>query len=112
MINDYMELMGREGRIILVNEPYTVLTFSICNDYRPYSEKESFEYLPHDPYGHICFIETMACKKWSRELLRRLEEAIVRKYPQLDCAVWIRPEGLEERKYYYRRRYYEASLRN
>lgn len=107
--------MGREERFVQIfmdGEPHTFLTFSICDDYKPYEEKELWEYLPQNPNGKICFIETLASRGFERDLLRRIEEIIVKKYPQVEGAVWFRPDKNGERKVIYRRRHYEASLRN
>jgi len=112
---DYFEKMGREGRTIVIDQYgklVAYMTFSICNDYLPYAQKELWEYMAHNPNGKICFVEKMACLKWSRQVLREIEIAIVNKYPQVECAIWYRPGRINQRKVIYRRRYYEASLRN
>ena len=109
---DYYERMGREGRMITIDDPSTTLTFSICKDFSPFQEKYVFDYIVHDPDGLICFVETFVCRKFSRELLRQIEKAIIDKYPKVEYSVWFRPEESGERKYLYRRRYYETSLRN
>ena len=107
--------MGRDRRFMQIyynGIPRTFMTFSICNDYRPYSEKDVFDYLPHNQDGKICFVETMSSYHWNRQMLRRIEEAIIQQYPQVECGIWFRPVGNTERKVVYRRKFYEASLRN
>ena len=107
----YFEKMASDGRLIQIFEDgkqVTFLTFSICNNYTPYKDKDIWEYLPHDPSGRICFIEKLASIRWNKELRMQLENAILEKYPQIEETVWFRPTHNEERKV--TRRIYAKSL--
>lgn len=110
---EYFERMAQDNRLIVIyrNGKFnTMITFSICNDYKPFCEKKLFSYLPHDPNGNICYVEEMESKGWSRDVLRQIEIALVSRYPQLEYAVWYRPTNNNDRKVIYKRRFHEASL--
>lgn len=85
------------------------MTFSICNDYSQFKAKDVFRVLPHDPDGKICYIETFISGDCNRDIIRQIESVIVKRFPQINKAVWCRPGDVEEREYHYRRRDYEAS---
>lgn len=104
--------MIREGRVIKIEYPYTLMTFSICDNYRKYAEKDLFDYMDHDPNGAVCFVETFICKEMNIKILRNLEKAITDRYPNVKYAVWYRPENIGERVYTYKRRYYEKAIRH
>ena len=112
-MNRYYKLMASEDRVIVIKKDgtiHTLVALSICNDYKPYSEKDLWDVLPHDPNGRICFIEQLISFEWSREIFRELEKTIVTKYPSIEEAVWFRPGKAKERKVIYRRKFHEASV--
>lgn len=112
---EYFERMGREGRAITLikdGDKIAIMTFSLCDNYEPYARKDLWEVMPHDPNGNICFIEKLICLDLSRDVFRELEKFLVTKYPQIEYAIWFRPGKKAERKVIYKRRFYEASLRN
>lgn len=105
-VNDYFEKMGREERIINITRNgkfHTFITYSICDDYKPYVDKDLWDYLPHDPNGKICFVEKLMSLHWTLRLRKKLERAIIKKYPQVEMAVWMRPGINNDRKVIYRR---------
>lgn len=102
-----------DERVIIISEDdksHALVTFSICNDYKPYFQKNLWDYLPHDPKGTTCYIENIISDSWTGKLRRNLQHAITKKYPQIEWAVWHRPGDLEDRVVI--RRIHEASLRN
>lgn len=110
---EYFERMAQDNRLIVIyaNRQFnTMITFSICDDYEPFCEKKLFTYLPHKPDGKICYIEEMESKTWNRDIRKRLEEAIVSRYPKVEYAVWYRPTNNNDRKVLYKRRLHETSL--
>lgn len=111
-MSKYFKQMASDGRLIIISKDdkfNALLTFSICEGYLPYANKDLWEYLPHNPEGRICFVEKLISLKWSREIFRQLEKEIVNRHPQIEQAVWFRPGKINERKVVYRRRH-EASL--
>lgn len=101
MISDYFRSMAKDGRLVTIdedNEFLAFVTFSICDDYRVYQLKDLWEYLPHNPTGFICFIEKLAAKKWNKNIRKKLEEAILNKFPQIEETVWFRPTKTDEER--------------
>jgi len=106
-MNDYFRKMAEDGRLIKIwkdGKSHTFLTFSICDDYRPYAYKALWQVLSHNPSGRICFIEKIVSRGWSKQLRKEIQDAIISRFPSIEEAVWFRPTNTqEERKVTWRR---------
>lgn len=111
---NYFKKMAEDDRFIRIFEDgvaTTFICFSICNDCEDYEKKGLWEYLPHDPMGRICFVEKMGSFNWNKSIRKQLEIEIVKKYPNIEYAIWFRPTKNNDRKVIYKVKN-ETSLRN
>lgn len=112
-MRSYLELMAQDERVIIINKEgvsHTLITFSLCNDIRPFVNKKLWDVIPHDPMGDTCYVEKIITDGWSKDIRLKLQDAILTKYSQVKWAVWYRPGKDNDRKV--TRRIYETSLRN
>ena len=89
----YFSKMLRDGRIACImksKQNVAMIVFSVCNEPRPYYEKEIWDYIPQFNLGHIVYIEKLISKTWSKGVRTKFEEAITNLYPNLDTGIWHR----------------------
>ena len=90
----YMNLMGKDKRTILIVDeehgPFAIIAFSITNETLPYASKRTWEYMPHNPKGTICFIEKMIAVGFNRKMLDSVGKLIFESYPAVERGVWYR----------------------
>ena len=106
---EYFSKMIADGRVIVIwkdNEPYSVMTFSISNEFEQFHKKSTWHYLPHDPTGTSLYIELLVSKVWTKELRKQFGQEILKKYPQLEEAHWHRWVSSGERHVKIRRKEY------
>lgn len=80
----YLERMASDRRIIVGQSNGSinlVVLFSICNDWKPYLLKKTWEYMEHNSLGHTAYIEKACTPKWTREIRNGVEESITNLYP-------------------------------
>jgi len=58
-----------------------VVLFSICNDWKPYLLKKTWEYMEHNPLGHTAYLEKVGSTTWNKDIRNEVENAIVDLYP-------------------------------
>ena len=114
--SEYKKLMEKDQRLLVIyNKTGRILGyifFSICNEYFPFAAKKTWDYMPHNQDGRICFVEKAVSAEFNRQVLREIEILITSVYPKVEEAIWFRPGKDKEKKVVYKRRHYEASLRN
>lgn len=94
IIESYYRKMVKDNRVITIynnQEVVCFMTFSITNDYIPFAEKGTWEYMRHNPHGHICYIEKLASKIWDKDMRNRLVDIIEKRFPDVIYGVWHRP---------------------
>ena len=87
----YFQQMNIDERIIAIlknEELYGFACISIGDNWQQFHKKDTWNYRTHSPEGKIVYIELLICKEWNRELRLLLEQEILRKYPQIEKAVW------------------------
>lgn len=93
-IRVYFGKMNLDGRIIGIGENGRLkglLLFSITDSPSPFYKKRMWEYISHNIYGEIAYIEKLIIRKWTKEMRLRIEEILISRYPNLEYAAWHRP---------------------
>ena len=80
---DYLNHMILDKRVIVGYEKgiKLVVLFSICNDWKPYLLKKTWEYMEHNPLGYTAYLEKIGSTIWNRDIRNEVESAIVDLYP-------------------------------
>ena len=80
---DYLNHMILDKRVIVGYEKgiKLVVLFSICNDWKPYLLKKTWEYMEHNPQGYIAYLEKVGSTVWNRDVRNEVESAIIDLYP-------------------------------
>jgi len=91
---NYVSRMVEDHRCITISdhmgEKVGVIFFSVCEDWEPHYRRDKWEYVPHNPGGHILYIELAASSVWNKHLRRDFEDGLLQKYPNLQVGVWHR----------------------
>ncbi len=107
LIESYFSKMIADGRVIAIYSngiPHAILAFSICNDMVKYYQKDTWDYAPHNPYGHVIYVEKLVSKKWDKDLRKQFQHNILLRYPNVDTAIWHRYGRHGDRQVMYKRR--------
>lgn len=89
----YTDLMAKDGRVLSISDElgiHSVFYFSICEDHEPFLKKLTWEYLPHNPSGHIVYLEKAVSRGYSKEMRKNVETFITTKYPNVTLGKWHR----------------------
>lgn len=81
---DYLKRMIADKRVIVGygDEGISLIVlFSICNDWKPYLLKKTWEYMEHDPLGYTAYLEKIGSKVWNRDIRNEVEREITYLYP-------------------------------
>jgi len=81
---DYLERMISDRRVIVgygEEGIKLVVLFSICNNWKPYLLKKTWEYMEHNPQGYIAYLEKVGSTVWNRDVRNEVESAIIDLYP-------------------------------
>jgi hypothetical protein len=92
-IYDYIISMIDDERVIVAyrdNKPIMIAFFSICRDWEPYHNKNTWQYLRNESDGHIAYIEKIVAMEYNKELRNLIEEVIVERFPTTKYGVWHR----------------------
>lgn len=105
----YFEKMIADNRVVTVatdGNLKAVLVFSLDYDIDKFLKKETWDYLPHNPFGSILYVEKLISTGWSKEIRREFEQAVVRYYPTIEYGVWHRWAKWGDRKVVTKRRFH------
>lgn len=108
LAQDYFNRMIKDGRVIAINkdgELHGILAFSLCFDYVPYWKKETWEYKQHEPNGTTLYIEFLAALNWNKEARQTFAQEILKRYPQIEQAVWHKWAHWGDRKVIWRKQW-------
>ena len=108
---EYAHLMLEENRILVIysgNKPSVIIFFSITDDPLLYHIKPTWHYLSHNPHGKIVVVQKLISIGWNRVMREQLETELIKLYPQLEKAVWIRDSKHGDRHVYTIRRVKEC----
>lgn len=92
-IDDYFTSMIEDQRVLVFynnDVPCMIMCYSITDDFLPYAKKDFWEYYPHNPDGKICFIEKLISREWKPWMRKKIDDIMVKKYPQIEGAAWYR----------------------
>ncbi|MBU2052577.1 hypothetical protein KKH13_05210 [Patescibacteria group bacterium] len=104
-IYDYTLSMLRDKRLAMFfhdEELIGIAYFSICNSIDNYQNKPCWQYISHDPLGHIAFIEKVVALKWNKQLRILLEHEITSRYGNVKLGVAYRSSLAEDRQRTYK----------
>jgi hypothetical protein len=110
-IMDYTTRMLEDERVIAVHRteiPHAIIFFSISDSPDVFLAKGSWEYVPHDSFGKIVYLEKLICRKWDKELRKNVEAILIEKYPQLEYGIWHRYAKWGDRKVIAKRRLFHV----
>lgn len=91
--SDYLKEMLKRNRVMIVMDAErieAVIMFYLTNDYKTLYKKRTWEVVNDEPNGSQIYIDKMVCRKFTKELRVRLQEAIEEKFPQVELGVYHR----------------------
>jgi len=105
----YVEQMITDERIIEISDGYglhSVIFFAICNDYKPFYKKQTWEFMKHDSAGDTIYIEKAVSKAWGKIIRNDVRDIVLLRYPKLQTARWHRWAKWGDRPVIIKRRIY------
>ncbi len=91
--SDYLKDMLKMNRVmVLMNgeEIEAIIMFYLTDDYTQIYKKQTWDLAKDNPNGSQIYIDKMVCKKVTREVIRKIQDAIEEKYPQVELGVYHR----------------------
>ncbi len=91
--SDYLKDMLKMNRVmVLMNgeEIEAIIMFYLTDDYTQIYKKRTWDLAKDNPSGCQVYIDKMVCKKVTREVIRKIQDAIEEKYPQVELGVYHR----------------------
>ena len=89
----YFINMIKDERVVIIsedNKPYSVIAYSMTDNYEPFLKKGSWDYLPHNSSGHIVYVEKLVSLGWNKQVRIMFEHIIRTKYPTMEYGMWHR----------------------
>ena len=86
LIMSYFSQMIADRRVIVIydnSKPVAIACFSLTDEVVRYLKKDTWAYVPHNSSGRICCLEILISNGWNKEMRKKLESEIVKRYPQV-----------------------------
>lgn len=108
LAQSYFHAMIKDRRIIAIYKDgalHAIMAFSLCSDYIPFWKKETWDYIPHQSNATTLYIELLAARYWDKEARETFQQEILKRYPQIEQAVWHKWADWGDRKVTWRRQW-------
>ena len=91
--NRYVSKMLIRNRAIVVNGEdgmEAIMFYFLTDDVKPLINRPMWTTPQDTESGHIIFIDKMVASKWTKSVREAVQDAIEKKYPNVDEAFWLR----------------------
>lgn len=91
--NRYVSKMLLRNRCIIINGEQGmegIIFYFLTDDVKPYANRPMWTTPDDNESGHIIFIDKMVASKWTKSVRLEIQDAIEKKYHNVDEAFWLR----------------------
>lgn len=91
--SDYLKAMLKMDRVLTVmegEEIIAIVLYYLTDNYEVLYKKGTWELAQDYPSGSQMYIDKMICKKFDRQVLRAIKEAVEDRFPQVKVGVYHR----------------------